>query len=119
MNRAELGGQGIPVGTPARPPWAGGDDGLRHRKYTRAPWEWLPRPHAGRIMLPVKRQDQKPIHVQVVPGPGHTWQIVRVDLESPFARGFATREEARSWISRAVRQGVLPEGVVEVEPATA
>lgn len=64
-----------------------------------------------------------PFHLMIVPGPGggllskaHTWMIVRIELNTPVARGFATKEQARAWIGRAVRAGVLPSGVMEVEP---
>lgn len=68
-------------------------------------------------MLPRDRKVlAKAMYVQVVPGPAGTWQIVRVDLVHPFARGFASPEEARSWLGRAVRAGLVPEGVTELEP---
>ena len=92
--------------------------------------EWLPRPWAGKIMVPSRKWTENPklerrigpVTLMVVPGPpvgplnGHSWQVVRLELERPVARGFATREDARAWIGRAVRAGVLPPVAVEVEP---
>jgi hypothetical protein len=57
-----------------------------------------------------------PITLMIVPGPQRLYQLVRVELNTPVARGFATKEQARAWIERAIRAGVLPTGVVEVEP---
>ena len=107
----------VGVGTPARPAWAEANAARRSSEYVRAPWEWMPRPTGGRSFTLASRQrSDHPIYVQVVPGPGGLYQIVRVDLDSPVARGFQTREEASKWIGRAIKQGILPEGVMEVEP---
>lgn len=57
-----------------------------------------------------------PITLMIVPGPEGLLQIVRIELNTPVARGFATKERARAWIERAIRAGVLPSGAVEVEP---
>ena len=80
-------------------------------------WEWLPKPWAGRVLLPRdKKVLAEALYVQIMPGPMGTWQIVRVDLVHPFARGFLTPDDARGWLGRAIRAGVVPEGVVELEP---
>jgi hypothetical protein len=96
------------------------------RTWGRRPWEWLPTPYGGRIMVPSKQESQRsgdprmraftPITLMIVPGPERLLQIVRIELDTPVARGFATKEQARAWIERAIRAGVLPTGVVEVEP---
>ena len=112
-----------PGPVPVKMPWSNSPP-EPHREYARKPWEWLPRPYAGRIMVPSQDQSRAerhpqpmaPIHVMIVPGPEGMWQIIRVELESPVARGFKTRERARDWIGRAIREGVLPQGVMEVEP---
>ena len=94
--------------------------------------EWLPRPWAGKIMIPSRAKawqrdpapesKRAPVTLMVVPGPpvgvlnAPSWQVVRLELERPVARGFATPEQARAWIGRAVRAGVLPSVAVEVEP---
>lgn len=96
-------------------PWATDEPG-RHRLVARAAWEWLPRPHAGRIMLPRRKANDQTLYVQIVPGPERTWQVCRIDLGKPFARGFRTKEQARRWIAGAMKAGIIPEGVVEVEP---
>lgn len=100
---------------------------------------WMPKPIRGRFMPRRGRQapDKNPplrspgvdgvveevageaahpVHLLIVPGPAGLYQIVRLNLRVPVARGFRTKEQARGWIGRAVRAGVLPEGVVEVEP---
>lgn len=79
-------------------------------------WEWMPRPHAGRVMTSSRRISGEGIYLQVVPGPERTWQLVRIDLYHPLARGFRTPESALAWLARAIRQGVVPQGVVVVEP---
>jgi hypothetical protein len=108
----------VEVGTGAHAPWAE-DDGQRHRFVAHAKSEWLPRPYAGRILLERhRRPTPRATYVQIVPGPERTWQIVRVDLEKPFARGFRTPESARGWLVRALRAGVIPDGTVELEPAS-
>ena len=90
-------------------------DGKRHRWLTRMT-EWLPRPVEGRTLpLERRRVSPTPIYVQIVPGPGNLFQIVRVDLAQPVARGFRSKEHARKWIAFALRGGMLPEGVVELE----
>ncbi len=105
------------MGTPAAPPWRDSRTRSRYLAHDRSPWEWLPRPHLGRSFTTGSRMsDDETIYVQVVPGPQRLYQIVRVDLASPVARGFRTRQEASEWIAKAVKQGVLPKGVVEVEP---
>lgn len=106
----------VEVGTVARAPWLE-DDGQRHRPVGYEKHEWMPRPYAGRVLVErAKLPPKEPLYVQVVPGPNGTWQIVRVDLHRPFARGFLTLETARGWLARAVRAGVVPQGVVELEP---
>jgi hypothetical protein len=94
---------------------------------------WLPKPLRGRFMPRKKdepgsgvRSDARSVrqppadatarHLMIVPGPEGLYQIIKVDLRRPVARGFRTPEQARGWIGRAVRAGILPEGVVEVEP---
>jgi hypothetical protein len=116
----------IEVGTHAGLPWKNSPDIKPSREYKRCPWEWLPRPYAGRIMVPSKgrtAKDNNPpmkailgMTLMIVPGPEGLYQVVRIELNAPVARGFRTKEQARGWIGRAVRGGVLPEGVVEVEP---
>jgi hypothetical protein len=98
----------------------------RKRTWGRQPWEWLPTPFAGRIMVPNKNKRDKqdrpagklpdPLYVQLMPGPNGSVQWVRVHLNHPFARGFRNPEQARGWLARAVKAGVVPEGVVEIEP---
>jgi len=107
----------------ARPAWAGAEadaERLRRQRtseYTRSPWEWLPRPTGGRsFTLASRKRSAEPIYLQVVPGPGRLYQIVRVDLTQPVARGFRTKKEASRWIELAVARGILPAGVTEVEP---
>lgn len=102
------------------PAWDG--DPVEKRKhhrtgeYARSPWEWMPRPFAGRVMLSRNKTDGDGIYLQVVPGPEGRWQLVRVELGTPVARGFTTKEKALAWVGRAIRAGVLPKGVVVVEP---
>jgi hypothetical protein len=73
------------------------------RTWGRRPWEWLPTPYAGRIMVPSKADKNPPmktftpITLMIVPGPGRLYQLVRVELNTPVARGFATKEQARAW----------------------
>lgn len=106
----------IAVGTPARAPWLE-EDGKRHRPVAYEKSEWMPRPYAGRVLVERAKMPLKStLYVQIVPGPEGLWQIVRVDLDKPFARGFRTPEKARGWLARALRAGVVPEGVVELEP---
>lgn len=112
----------VHVGTPARPPWIE-SDGKRHRyEHRRTAGEWLPTPTAGRTISNAAKKranttsGQTHIHVQIVPGPERTYQIVRVELATPVARGFRTKEGARRWLARAVKSGVLPQNVMEVEP---
>ena len=80
----------------------------------------MPRPIYGRGMPAGARKavSPEPIYLQVVPGPERTWQIVRVDLKQPVARGFYSRKAASKWIESAVGRGILPGGTTEVEPAT-
>lgn len=101
------------------PPWNTTRSHHRPNEYARSPWEWMPRPFGGRVMLARNRKNGSDIYLQIVPGPEGLWQIVRVELATPVARGFKTREGARRWIARAVRAGVLPQGVTEVESADA
>src|SRR3954471_22658027 len=89
----------------------------RPGEYDWKPWEWMPRPHGGRIMTESRKRTGEGIYLQVVPGPERTWQLVRVDLDHPLARGFRTPESALAWLARAIRQGIVPEGVVVVEPS--
>lgn len=95
------------------------NDGLRHRWLNGASHrvnEWLPRPIFGRTLpLTSRAETPEPVYVQIVPGPGNLLQIVRVDLAQPVARGFHTAESARRWLGAAIRSGVLPKGVVELE----
>jgi hypothetical protein len=116
----------------ARPAWAGEPSKVYREFNARHAGEWLPRPYHGRIMQPPIRRDHtrptrsdrtkrepepmQAIHLMIVPGPAGLYQVVRINLKTPVARGFRTKEDARGWIGRAVRAGVLPEGVVEVEP---
>lgn len=123
MGEVDAGDARVTPGTPARPPWAGADAQaererrLRNSEYVRAPWEWLPRPTGGRsFTLASRRHSDEPIYLQVVPGPERLYQIVRVDLTQPVARGFRTKREASRWIEQAVAMGILPTGVTEVEP---
>jgi hypothetical protein len=67
-------------------------------------------------MTESRKRTGEGIYLQVVPGPERTWQLVRVDLDHPLARGFRTPESALAWLARAIRQGIVPEGVVVVEP---
>jgi hypothetical protein len=105
-------------------PWnrAENDDGLRHRWLNGESYrvnEWLPRPTHGRTLpLTTRTKTPGPVYVQIVPGPGGRLQIVRVDLAQPVARGFASPESARRWLGSAISSGILPEGVVELEPPT-
>lgn len=69
-------------------------------------------------MTESRKRTGEGIYLQVVPGPERTWQLVRVDLDHPLARGFRTPESALAWLARAIRQGIVPEGVVVVEPST-
>lgn len=87
----------------------------RPGEYDRSPWEWMPRPYGGRVMVSNRKTKGEGVFLQVVPGPEGLWQIVRVELQAPVARGFRTREAAAAWIGRAVRAGVLPEGVTLLE----
>lgn len=108
-------------GIAARPPWAGTDAihpaRVRTGEYSRTPGEWMPRPAGGRsFTLASRKHSDEPIYLQVVPGPERLYQIVRVDLTQPVARGFRTRREASRWIEKAVAMGILPTGVTEVEP---
>ena len=106
----------VEIGTRARPPWLE-EDGIRHRTRVGDEAEWMPRPFAGRILLERTRMPKaEQIYVQVVPGPQGLWQIVRVDLDKPFARGFRTPELARRWLGRAVKAGIVPQGTMELEP---
>jgi len=102
-------------------PWnrAENRDGLRHRwlngKSHRVK-EWLPKPIYGRTLpLSTRAETPEPVYVQIIPGPGNLHQIVRVDLRQPVARGFQTKEAARRWLEFAIRAGMLPKGVVELE----
>lgn len=70
-------------------------------------------------MLARNKKNGGGVYLQVVPGPAGLWQIVRVDLGSPVARGFLSPEDAREWVARALNAGVLPEGVTIVEPTEA
>lgn len=109
------------VGKPCVPAWFSADAPDRpHRtgEYKRTPGEWMPRPHAGRAIVSRNETDGTGIYLEVVPGPNRTWQLVRVELSTPVARGFATPERARAWVARAIVAGVLPKGVVVVEPKT-
>jgi hypothetical protein len=82
--------------------------------------EWMPRPTEGRTLpLTSRSETPEPVYVQIVPGPGNLLQIVRVDLERPVARGFLNREAARRWLAYAIRAGMLPKGVVELEGQSA
>jgi hypothetical protein len=113
----------VGVGTAARPAWFG-TDGPPQRKRShhrvgerdRSPWEWMPRPFGGRVMVKSRRVSGEGVYLMIVPGPERTWQWVRIELNTPVARGFATKESARAWLARALRAGVLPQGVMEVEP---
>jgi hypothetical protein len=101
------------------PAWHGAPiDPRRTGEYSRSQNEWMPRPFGGRVMVTSRRvvAGKEPIYVEVVPGPGGMYQIVRIDLARPLARGFASPQSARAWVARAIRQGVLPEGVIVVEP---
>jgi hypothetical protein len=78
--------------------------------------EWLPKPIYGRTLpLTTRAETPEPVYVQILPGPGNLLQIVRVDLMRPVARGFQSREAARRWLGFAIRAGMLPKGVVELE----
>ena len=108
--------------------WPAGDVNSRNKGV------WLPKPIKGRYMTGRRPRDTNPqlqgpgvegvvealtgaaVHLMIVPGPQGLYQVVRVHFETPVARGFRTKEQARGWIGRAVRAGILPEGVVEVEP---
>jgi hypothetical protein len=105
------------------PAWMGdiGEPPRKHHRtgeYARSPFEWMPRPFAGRVMLSNRMTSGEGIYLEVVPGPNRTWQLVRVELSTPVARGFATPEKAREWVARAIRAGVLPKEVMVVEPPT-
>lgn len=102
-------------------PWnrAENRDRLRHRwlnqRHHKA-MEWLPKPINGRTLpLSSRQTTEQPVYVQIVPGPGGLYQIVRVDLSTPVARGFPTPEAARKWLGMAVKGGIVPQGVVELE----
>lgn len=102
-------------------PWnrAENHDRLRHRwlnqRHHKA-MEWLPKPINGRTLpLSSRQTTEQPVYVQIVPGPGGLYQIVRVDLSTPVARGFPTPEAARKWLGMAVKGGIVPQGVVELE----
>ena len=92
-----------------------GEDGKRRRYNVRFK-EWMPKPMSGKDKLHQPRTNGEPIYVQIVPGPNRTFQIVRVELATPVARGFKSKEQARKWIELALRQGVLPAGITELEP---
>jgi len=102
-------------------PWnrSENEDGRRHRwlnSQANKAMEWLPRPTAGRTLpLTSREETTDPVYVQIVPGPGNLFQIVRVDLKQPVARGFHTKASARAWLEAALFRGVLPKGVVELE----
>lgn len=66
--------------------------------------------------MTTRQETSGPVYVQIVPGPGNLLQIVRVDLARPVARGFRTKETARRWLELAIDRGILPKGVIEVEP---
>ena len=108
-------------GTGAVPAWFGdtGEKGEKpHRtgEYSRSPQEWMPRPWDGRIMVKRNVVESGTVYVQVVPGPEGLWQIVRIELNQPVARGFRTPGQARRWVHKAVGAGILPQRVVLVEP---
>lgn len=100
------------------PAWFGDAPTGKRRtgEYSRSPQEWMPRPWAGRIMVSKNARDDQEVYVQVVPGPEGLWQIVRIELNQPVARGFRTPGQARRWVHKAVGAGILPKGVVLVEP---
>ena len=101
------------------PAWDGARSHHRVGEYARSPHEWLPRPFGGRVMVSRRDVTGDGIYLQVVPGPEGRYQIVRVELGTPVARGFKSQEKALAWIGRAIRAGVLPKGVVVVEPPDA
>lgn len=94
-------------------------DAKRHRWLNQGhhkAMEWLPRPLNGRTLPLTSRQvTDEPVYVQIVPGPSGLYQIVRIDLARPVARGFQTPDHARRWLGFAVKGGILPQGVVELE----
>ena len=101
------------------PAWFGAPlETRRTGEYSRTPDEWMARPFGGRVMISSRKMaDKQPIYVECVPGPGGSWQLVRVDLAKPFARGFRSPKQARGWVAKAIKQGILPESVIVVEPA--
>ena len=110
-------------GVSGKAPWDAATSGKGPRtasEYSRSKDEWMPRPIYGRGMPTGAKKivSPEPIYVQVVPGPERTWQIVRVDLAKPVARGFRTKKGASRWIESAVGKGILPGGTTELEPAT-
>jgi hypothetical protein len=108
-------------GTGAVPAWFGDVPRGHHRtgEYSRSPHEWMPRPWAGRVMVSKNKTTGEGVYLQVVPGPEGLFQVVRVDLSKPVARGFRTPQAAERWVARAVGAGILPSGVVLVEPPPA
>jgi hypothetical protein len=81
--------------------------------------EWLAVPNLQGILARRRRAGAMTAHgarlyVQLLPAPNRTWQWCRVDLDKPFARGFADQEQARRWLASAVAAGIVPE-VVELE----
>jgi hypothetical protein len=75
--------------------------------------EWLPKPHNGSMQERLRLRETLVLRITL--GPAGLWQVTRRDDGRVISRGFRTKEQARGWIGRAVRQQVLPEGTIEVE----
>lgn len=112
----DTGGKGIAC----LPPWEGGKDLPEKHWYGRRPWEWMPTPNRGRVFtrnsVMKSNLTSETIYAEIVPGPNGSWQLVRVELKHPFARGFRTKDDAHAWVERAMDAGVLPSTVVIIEP---
>lgn len=112
-----------PLGATARAPWLS-DYAVKRPTMYRTP-QWMGRhwrtgdsKRERHLEAHVVASSKEPVYVQIVPGPNHCWQVVRVDLKTPFARGFLSADQARRWIGRAMKAGILPESIVEVESPT-